>query len=401
VAQRIDCPSQASHAIPPVLKIVALVVFAQTLFTRAVEPVIPMIAGDLAIDVKTAALLSSAFTFPYALVQPVLGVTGDFFGKTRLMNICVLVASLAALVCAVATSFPLLVTMRVVAGLVAGGVFPIAMALVGDLVPVKQRQVAIARMLAVALTGNLIGSTIAGVIGDLWGWRGVFAGLGSFGLIVTLVAFFMLRGLPAAPTAPFNRAAVLSNFRSIFADPRAKVCFISVFFEAIFIHGLFPYVALLLLAIGVTSSSIAGLLIAAFAVGGVVYSLVVPMLVARMRERYLMLAGGMIAAAGLVLIALHVPWTWQIVVYVLFGLGFYLLHGSIQLHVTDLSQTARGAATSLHSSSFYLGQAIGPIVYGYGFAHGGPEPSIYVGAAVVMTVGFACSRLLYIRGASQ
>jgi predicted MFS family arabinose efflux permease len=393
--------SETSPAIPPILKIVALVVFAQTLFTRAVEPVIPMIAGDLAIDVKTAALLSSAFTFPYALVQPVLGVTGDFFGKTRLMNICVLVASLAALVCAVATSFPLLVTMRVVAGLVAGGVFPVAMALVGDLVPVKHRQVAIARMLAVALTGNLIGSSIAGVIGDLWGWRGVFAGLGSFGLVVTLVAFFVLRDLPSAPTVPFNKATVLANFRGIFADPRAKVCFTSVFFEAIFIHGLFPYVALLLLAIGVTSSSIAGLLIAAFAVGGVLYSVTVSLLLTRLRERHLMLMGGMLAAAGLVLIAFHVPWIWQIAVYLLFGFGFYLLHGSIQLHVTDLSQTARGAAASLHSSSFYLGQAIGPVVYGYGFAHGGAEPSIFVGAAVVMAVGVVCSRLLRLRGTSQ
>ena len=41
---------------------------------------------------------------------------------------------------------------------------------------------------------------------------------------------------------------MIANFRNIFAEPRAKVCFISVFFEAIFIHGLFPYVAILLLA---------------------------------------------------------------------------------------------------------------------------------------------------------
>ena len=40
--------------------------------------------------------------------------------------------------------------MRVAAGIVAGGVFPIAMALVGDLVPINQRQVAIARLLASA-----------------------------------------------------------------------------------------------------------------------------------------------------------------------------------------------------------------------------------------------------------
>ncbi len=44
----------------------------------------------------------------------------------------------------------------------------------------------------------------------------------------------------------------MANFRSIFADPRAKICFGAVFFEAIFIHGLFPYVALLLLETGAT-----------------------------------------------------------------------------------------------------------------------------------------------------
>jgi predicted MFS family arabinose efflux permease len=375
------------------------VVFAQTVFTRAVDPVIPMIAEDLAIDVKTAALLSSAYTFPYALVQPALGVTGDFLGKTRLMNFCVLVVALSGLVCAVATTFSLLVVMRIVAGLVAGGVFPIALALIGDLVPINQRQVAIGRLLAVGLTGNLVGASIAGVIGDVFGWRGVFAILGAFGFIVAIVAFFAFRGVATPAAAPFNRAAVLANFRSIFADPRAKVCFTSVFFEAVFIHGLFPYVALLLLAIGETRASVAGLLIATFAVGGVLYSLSVPALLARVREQHLMIAGGTLAAAGLVLIALRFPWVWQIAIYAMFGFGFYLLHGCIQVHVTELSQTARGAAASLHSSSFYLGQAVGPVIYGYGFAHGGPEPSIFVGAAVVMTVGIACSRLLRHRDA--
>jgi predicted MFS family arabinose efflux permease len=157
------------------------VVFAQTLFTRALDPVVPQIAADFMIEVSTAALLSSAFAFPYALVQPALGTIGDFFGKTRLMNWCVLIVALSALACAVATSFSFLVAMRVAAGIVAGGVFPIGMALIGDLVPINQRQVSIARLLAVGLTGNLLGATLAGVIGDLLGWRGVFGILGLFG----------------------------------------------------------------------------------------------------------------------------------------------------------------------------------------------------------------------------
>lgn len=363
------------------------------MFTRAVDPVIPMIAESLAIDVKTAALLSSAFTFPYAFVQPVLGVIGDSFGKTRLMNACVLVVALSGLVCAVATSFSLLVAMRVVAGLVAGGIFPVAMALLGDLVPMDQRQVAIGRLLAVALTGNLVGASISGVIGDLFGWRGVFAALSLFALGVAIAAFLALRTV-VHRHASFDRKVVLANFRGIFADPRAKVCFGAVFFEAIFIHGLFPYVALLLLASGEARASVAGLLIATFAMGGVLYSFSIPLLITRFRERRLMLLGGTLAGSALILIALHLPWTWQIAVYAVFGFGFYLLHASIQVHVTDLSQTARGAAASLHSSFFYTGQALGPVIYGYGFAHGGMQLSVCIGAAVVFTVGVICSRTL-------
>jgi len=372
-----------------------LVVFASTLFTRAVDPIIPQIAADLLVDLNTAALLSTAYTLPYALVQPVLGTIADFFGKTRLMNVSLFVVGLTAIVCALATSFHLLVGMRIAAGLVAGGVFPVAMALIGDLVPVSQRQVAIGRLLAIGLTGNLLGASIAGVIADVMGWRGVFGVLGLFGLVMAAVAFFAFRNVVTAkPIAAFNRAAVIAGFQSIFADPRAKVCFSSVFLEAVFIHGLFPYVAILLLAAGETRASIAGLVIAAFGVGGVVYSLSVGVLVANIAERRLMIAGGTLAAIGLVLTALHFPWYAQLAIFGVLGFGFYLLHGSIQVHVTELSHTARGAAASLHSCFFYLGQATGPVIYGFGFAHGGPEPSILTGAVVVMLVGLVCSQLL-------
>ncbi len=384
----------ATPAIPPVLKVVGLVVFASTLFTRAVDPVIPQIAADLKVDAKTAALLSTAYTFPYALVQPLLGSIGDIFGKTRLMNVSLLIVALTALVSAVVTDFQLLVAMRIAAGLVAGGVFPAAMALVGDLVPVNQRQVAIGRILAIGLTGNLLGASISGVIGDLFGWRGIFVVLGLFGLIVAIVAFFAFRNIAIPKPGPFRFAAIPAGFRSVFADPRAKVCFTAVFIEAIFIHGLFPYVAILLIASGETSSSIAGIVIAAFGLGGVLYSVSVPVLVANIRENSLMIIGGTLAATSLAIIALNFPWYVQAGIFALFGFGFYLLHGSIQVHVTELSQTARGVAASLHSCFFYLGQAMGPVVYGFGFAHVGEDASLLTGAVLVLMVGFACASLL-------
>jgi len=222
----------------------------------------------------------------------------------------------------------------------------------------------------------------------------VFAILGTFSLAVSLLAFWAFRNTTLSKPPPFNRAAVVNNFKDIFADPRAKICFGAVFLEAIFIHGLFPYVGLLLRGIGETRASIAGLLIGCFAIGGIGYSLVVPYVVRKVPERLLMLTGGILAGSALALVALHFSWQVQVAVFTVFGLGFYLLHSCIQVHVTDLSQTARGAAASLHSSSFYLGQALGPIVYGFGFAHGGAEPAIIFGGLMVLGVGVVCSRLL-------
>ena len=120
------------------------------------------------------------------------------------------------------------------------------MALLGDLVQLHQRQVAIARLLGVALTANVLGASIAGIIGDLFGWRGVFAILGSFSLLVAVAAMWAFRNVTISEPKPFNRAAVVSNFRDILDDPRAKFCFGAVFLEAIFIQGLFPYVGILL-----------------------------------------------------------------------------------------------------------------------------------------------------------
>ena len=81
------------------LNVVGLVTFATSLFTRAVDPVIPQIAESLWVEAATAALLSTAFALPYAVLQPVLGPIADVFGKARVMTICLLLLTLTASRC--------------------------------------------------------------------------------------------------------------------------------------------------------------------------------------------------------------------------------------------------------------------------------------------------------------
>ena len=372
----------------------SLVGFVTALVARAVDPIVPPIAAELGVDPKSVALLSTAFALPFALVQPVLGPVADMVGKIRVMLVCLAVLLGATLLAAFATDYTVLLIARIVAGIASGGIFPVGIAVIGDLIPMKERQVAIGRWLTAVITGNLLGSSLAGIVGDLVGWRGVFFVITGLGVLALGVAIVTLRKAARAKPVQLSLSGFSRGYGSVFANPRAKVCFSAVFVEGIVVFGLFPFVALLLLAAGEPRASIAGAVIAGFSLGGVIYALLVPRLVARWRPDQLMIGGGVIAALALGIVSFDLTWPVQFAAFTLLGLGFYTLHASIQVTATELSTTARGAAMSLHSFFFFIGHASGPVLYGAGFVKLGSAMTISVAAVIVMLVGFVCSRLL-------
>jgi predicted MFS family arabinose efflux permease len=378
---------------PREINLMMFVVFATSLFMRSVDPVIPQIAAGLSVTTTTAALLSTGFTLPYALIQPVLGALADMFSKTRLIMICMAVLGLTTLAGGLATNFEMLMTVRVLSGIAAGGVFPIALAIAGDRVPVAQRQVAISRLLFAAMTGNLLGASGAGVIGDLIGWRGVFFALGALNLIALVAAVPGFHGMNEMP-GRFDLSTFLPKYRAVFRNPLAKFCFGAVFFEAIFMYGFFPYMATMLHTEGETRASIAGIVIAGFGVGGIAYTFMVSWLLAHVGEKRLMAGGGMVMGFCLIVVALRAPWPVEFANFALLGFGFYMLHGCIQVYVTELAPTARGSSTAGHSAFFFLGQAIGPIVYGIGIASIGITPVLIFGTLVLACTGFVCAQNL-------
>ncbi len=225
-----------------ILTVIALCTFTASLSTRSLDPVLPNIADELSITVATAAGLSAGTALTFALVQPVLGATADIIGKARLMMICLTILGLANILGAFATDYSLLLVTRIMCGVGAGGMFPVAMSLTGDLVPVKGRQLALSRTLMGSMSGNLLGASLSGVIGDLIGWRAVLIVLGVLVLIRCCdgVHRFPPLGRAAAQT---GRTGDLEEGISptIFSNPNAAVCYSAVFVEGICVLGLFPF----------------------------------------------------------------------------------------------------------------------------------------------------------------
>ncbi len=378
---------------PPAINIIALASFAASLSARALDPVLPHVADEFGISIATAASFSAVFAFTFAIVQPVLGAAADLFGKARLMIVCLVLLGVASILGALSTSFPLLFASRILAGIGSGGVFPVALGLTSDLVAPARRQVAIGRTLAGSMTGNLLGASFSGVIGDFLGWRGVLGVLGVLVIVASVAVAAGFRGAALTHVRRSNLSSLRHGYRTIFSNPNA-FCFAAVFVEGCCVLGLFPYLASFLFELGETSLSIAGIVIAGFAVGGLFYTLTVSRFLPRLGVKGMMVAGGALVGLQLAVIAFGPSWKIQAISLLFMGWGFYSIHGCLQVFASELSVEARATAMSLHSFFFYMGQTVGPIAYGFGILKFGKMPTLLTGAAIIIALGFACARVL-------
>ncbi|MCB1744606.1 MAG: MFS transporter [Gammaproteobacteria bacterium] len=384
----------------PLLVLLALAACASSLSVRIIDPIVPELARDLTSDVATVALLASAFAFPCALGQPILGPLGDALGKARMIKFCLAGLTLGSLGATLAPNIETLFVARIITGFASGGIVPLCFATVGDRFGMADRQVALSRILSAILLGQLGGAIGAGLIASASTWRVVLGLTTLVSLMALLAAWRYLQPLPGARRTPFTIERMVANYARVLAHPRALVCYCAVLVEGMCVFGVLPYLAVLLEADGAGSIREAGFVISGMAVGGILYTLAVKRMLRRVSFQTLIWLGGIVCALGLSGLALFQAWPLKAGTFLLVGYGFYMIHNSIQTQVTELAPDARGAAVGLHAFSFFLGQAIGPVLYGLGLSRLGAGLTIATAAGVMLLLGFATARGFTIRRSS-
>ncbi len=164
----------------------------------------------------------------------------------------------------------------------------------------------------------------------------------------------------------------MNNYRCVFANPRAPLCFGTVFLEGIALFGITPFVAEILRLKGLGGAPQAGMIIGSLGIGGIVYSFALPALLKRFSKYSLLGAGGAIAAAAPIALIFLPYWPFVAAGFAIAGFGYMLMHNSIQSEAVGLAPKSRVSAYSMHAFSFFTGQSLGPLVAGLLFRNFGP-----------------------------
>jgi predicted MFS family arabinose efflux permease len=397
-------PHDATTAIP-VLAIagLGLAAMASGISLRLADALLPRLAQEFSVSIGQASLVITVFAVAYGLSQLIFGPLGDRFGKYRVIAGACAASALTSLGCALAPGHGALLLARLAAGATAAAVIPLAMAWIGDVVPYERRQPVLARFLIGQISGFAIGVWAGGYTAEHLPWRTPFFVLGGVFGVVALVLQALRRGLPASAlgTRPHGGSALgtmAREFRAVLAQRWARAVLLTVFLEGAAVFGPFAFIATHLhQRLGLPLST-AGALMMGYAAGGLVFALGARVLVRRLGEVALVHGGGLVMAAALAGVAVLPAGPGAVPAVVglclLMGLGFYMLHNTLQTHATQMAPERRGAAVAAFASSLFLGQSAGVGVAGLLVERIGTGWLLAAGAVSVLAVAWNFGRRL-------
>lgn len=361
--------------------------FASVATMRVADPLLPQVAHEFGVTVGDASVIATAFALAYGLCQLVYGVLGDRFGKYRLVTLATLASAVTVAAAGFADSLAMLGVARLAAGATAAAIVPLSMAFVGDHVPYEHRQTALARFLTGTILGIVGGQILGGVLGELVGWRAVFLLLGGLFLVMGALLAIELRSTRVPPpvlSGSIRPASLIRGYAVLLGRPWARVVLATVFVEGFLFYGAFTFIGAYLRARFALDYAIVGLLLGFMGVGGLIYALSVRRLVQKLGERGLAHYGGMVIAAGFLVVATG-PLAAMAPAITALGLGMYMLHNTLQTNATQMAPEARGLAVSTFANALFLGQALGVWLTGITIDRLG-YPPVFVALGVALLV---------------
>jgi predicted MFS family arabinose efflux permease len=376
----------------------AAAAFASGISLRLTDTLLPLFAGTFEVSVGQAASVITSFAVAYGVSQLFFGPVGDRFGKYRVIAWACVACALTASLCGCAQTFFQLVTARLLAGATAAAIIPLSMAWLGDVVPYEDRQPVLARFLIGQIFGLSTGVFVGGIAADHQSWRAPFFVIAAGFALISVCLFALNRRLPEgakrrsdAQGNPFR--TMIDEFALVLGSAWARTVLVTVFLEGACLYGTFAFIATHLHLKFAIALSTAGSMVMLFGFGGLLFAVASRPLVRSLGEVGLCSLGGTLVATSLFAIGIAPIWWWAIPACFCMGLGFYMLHNTLQINATQMAPQRRGAAVSAFASCFFLGQAAGVAAIGALVAKAGTAPAISAGACALLIVALNFSRL--------
>ncbi|GGU22497.1 MFS transporter [Streptomyces violascens] len=376
------------------IPLLALGTFALGVDAYVMAGLLPRVSKDLDISASSAGQMVTVFTLCYALGGPVFATLLAKRSVKVLLGVALGVFTIGNALTALATTLPVLLFARAVAGIGAGVYSPIAAATAAGLTTPERRGRALATVMGGLSIGTVIGVPVGMLLASHIGWRGTLWLITALG-VIALIGIVRLPRIEVSPPPPLGR-----RLGALASGRVAGIVSVSLL-GGIASLGLYTYLAEFLLDAAHTDQTVWAMW--AWGAGGIVGSLLIGRVVDRTKRPFaavswilVLVVAGQFALPA----AAHAAAALTVVPLVVWGAAGWALQVPQQHQLIAVQPEQATVAVSLNGSAVYLGSAIGSALGGLVLGLGTAAATLpyYTGALTVLALVL---HLTVVRGAPR
>jgi predicted MFS family arabinose efflux permease len=299
------------------------------------------------------------------LGAPLLAAVVAGWDRRRLLAISMLWYGLLHLACIAASSFGVLLPLRVITMFAPAIFTPQAAACVGLLVPPEQRGRAITFIFLGWSVASVLGLPMAAFVGGTLGWRAAFALVAALSIVS---AIWVWRAMPDGVKPPALSAAA---WRETFRSRALMLCVLVTVLYSAGQFVLFSYFApYYKQTINVTPGEL-GLLLMWFGVFGFLGNMLMSRHIDHLGTSRAVMIGIALMAISLIIWPLGTSLVLAALVSIPWALGCFSSNSAQQARLVGIAPALAAGSIALNTSAMYAGQAIGAGTGGWLIAQGG------------------------------
>ncbi len=339
-------------------------IFSSTLGSGLVVPLLPGYAHTMGASGFLIGMIFGAFSLSRTLMLPFIGYLSDSRGRKPFITLGLFIYFIASVLFIFADNVMLLIVIRFIQGGAAAMILPIAQAYAGDITP-HEKEGTVMGLVHLALYGGLSsGPVLGGFVKDMYGIDASFMSMGVICLSGFILSIYFLPSVNMEVSASF--AGRPAQYLSMMKDRRVTGLFIFRLAYTMCIGSIWSFAPLIADIRFHMESTAIGIVITLSVLISAVLMTPMGIMADRGNKKVLMIAGGLITAVSMFVLAL-VQSPWQLyLVSVLIGIGGGISVPSV-MAVTVIAGRKYGSMASMMSLltlAHSFGMMAGPVIIG-------------------------------------
>lgn len=328
-----------------------------------VAPILPKLSSLFRVSVRHASFIEPAYLLSYGFSTLIYAPLSDKYGRFPIIIFSISGFILMTACTGFAGTINQMIVLRLLTGLIAGGVAPTTIGWIGDQFPYEKRGHALGVFFGFMAAGTAFGSSSGALLTALVGWQRLFWIVALMGLLILAVLLIKYKKFAQDHSEkPLGLNNILIGYKNIFVLPRGWRTYMFVLFNSMFHSGVFAWAGYFFFKNYHLSEKGVGLALLGYGIPGLLLGPFLGKLADKYGRNRIIPIGICVGAFSAFLLGMDFSLFFSCILIATLSLGFDMTHPLFAAIITTLSKQ-KGIAIGLFAFVMFMGYGLGSLVF--------------------------------------